>query len=209
MIAATRETASWKALHDLPRSDSSRLITVKIDSRSASDASAAASELSTKYDIGNIDVVLANAGVTSDSSSIIDVSIDQMQNLMDVNTYGPLLLFQAMWPLLSAAPSPKFVVISSIVGSIVEVEKFAFANPAYAMSKLAVSYLVRRLHHENERLIAMAIHPGWTQSDMGNLLAARVGMTEAPVAISVSTDGILSEVCQDCSELKLSKLTCW
>jgi NAD(P)-dependent dehydrogenase (short-subunit alcohol dehydrogenase family) len=65
---------------------------------------------------------------------------------------GPLVLFQASYPLLKASTAaPKFVIISSRAGSNV----IGAAIPgglSYGASKAAVNFLSRKLHFENEGL---------------------------------------------------------
>jgi norsolorinic acid ketoreductase len=54
-----------------------------------------------------------------------------MQEHFLVNAIGPVLLFQAVLPLLSKARNPKFVVMSSSAGTIADTEKRPFPNTAY------------------------------------------------------------------------------
>ena len=112
-----------------------------------------------------------------------------------INTVGPLVLFQSTWPLLHASTlCPKFILISSVGGSIsvgTEHNKF----PAYGASKAAANYLTRKLHFEHEDLsesliaplhslttsfvthftheVALAIGPGGVDTGMGKLFSHR------------------------------------
>jgi NAD(P)-dependent dehydrogenase (short-subunit alcohol dehydrogenase family) len=73
--------------------------------------------------------------------------------LIQVNVIGPLVLFQASYPLLKAStPAPKFVVISSRAGSITLGPTIPGIILSYGVSKAAVNYLVRKLHFENDGL---------------------------------------------------------
>ncbi|KAF7968112.1 hypothetical protein HWV62_31975 [Athelia sp. TMB] len=70
---------------------------------------------------------------------------------------GPQILFQATYPLLkTSTPVPKFIVITSIAGSIALGPSMPALNGAYTVSKAAVNYLARKLHFENEGLSAWA-----------------------------------------------------
>ena len=65
-----------------------------------------------------------------------------------VNTNGPLVLFQATYALLRASAEPKFIVISSAVGSITLGANLPFNIYAYGASKAAVNWVARKLHHD-------------------------------------------------------------
>jgi NAD(P)-dependent dehydrogenase (short-subunit alcohol dehydrogenase family) len=72
-----------------------------------------------------------------------------------VNVNGPLVLFQATYPLLKAStPSPKFIAVSSVSGSIEIGAAMPHKGLAYGASKAALNYVMRKLHHENDRLSA-------------------------------------------------------
>ncbi|KAK1770407.1 short-chain dehydrogenase [Phialemonium atrogriseum] len=194
VIAATRTPTPF--LTSLPARPGNRLILVTIDSASPTSALAAAEHIREEHGIARLDVVIANAGVGAAAPApVAEVPVRDVHDCVAVNAVAPLLLFQATWPLLErAAGPPKFVVISSVAGSLGRVSGYAPLCAAYGMSKAAVNFLVRRMGRENERLVALALHPGWVQTDMGNAAAVRLGMTEAPVEISTSARGILQEI---------------
>jgi NAD(P)-dependent dehydrogenase (short-subunit alcohol dehydrogenase family) len=67
-----------------------------------------------------------------------------------VNTIGTLVLFKASFELLKASTSaPKFVVISSLAGSIEQGGVFPMENAPYGITKAAVNFLARKLHTEH------------------------------------------------------------
>jgi NAD(P)-dependent dehydrogenase (short-subunit alcohol dehydrogenase family) len=69
---------------------------------------------------------------------------------LQVNTIGTLVLFKASFGLLKASTSsPKFVVISSVGGSIEVGAAFPFEAAPYGISKAAVNFLARKLHTEH------------------------------------------------------------
>jgi NAD(P)-dependent dehydrogenase (short-subunit alcohol dehydrogenase family) len=75
---------------------------------------------------------------------------------LQVNTLGPLVLFQAVYPLLKATTaSPKFIAISSFAGSIGSMSLgMSVKSIAYGTSKAALNFVMRKLHHENDGLSA-------------------------------------------------------
>lgn len=76
-----------------------------------------------------------------------------------------LALFQAVFPLLGGE-GKKFVAISSAVASIGDMEKVPMKSTAYGASKAALNYVIRKIHCENEGLIAFPLNPGWVQTDV-------------------------------------------
>lgn len=79
---------------------------------------------------------------------------------VDVNAAGVVRLFQATLPLLQKAKRPVFIVVSSVAGSIADMERVTFPISSYGASKATVNYLVRRMHFEQPELVAFAVHPG-------------------------------------------------
>lgn len=84
-----------------------------------------------------------------------------MKKMLDVNAIGPVYLFQAVVSLLQNAEKPKFVVITSVASSIGSMEDIPFTLTNYGTSKAAINYITRRIHFENEWLIAFPISPGY------------------------------------------------
>jgi len=137
--------------------------------------------------------VIANSGIYSNALAS-KVTVKELQEIYNVNTIGPVLLFQASLDLLLKSEKPKFVVVSSTMGSIELAPVFPAPTTAYGSSKAAVNYIVRRIHAENEKLIAFPIHPGWVQTEMGNGGAKAAGLEQAPQTLEESVTGILKEV---------------
>ena len=162
MIAAVRdpENASSRTLRALPKGDGSSLFIVKIDSASQVDPTIAIAHLRSAWNITCLDVVIANAGISKCLPRVADVTLEDLQEHISVNAMGPLLLFQAVLPLLEKSAEPKFVVISSSAGSLGGMETRAFPNAAYGTSKATLNYLTRKMHYEHENLVVFPVDPG-------------------------------------------------
>jgi NAD(P)-dependent dehydrogenase (short-subunit alcohol dehydrogenase family) len=66
-----------------------------------------------------------------------------------VKAIGPLVLFQASYEFLKASsPAPKFIIISSLMGSITFATKFPTHQLPYGASKSAVNWIASELHHD-------------------------------------------------------------
>jgi norsolorinic acid ketoreductase len=65
-----------------------------------------------------------------------------------------------MRQLLLASKTPRFVVVSTELGSIGFQSQRPIPDVAYGMSKAAVNFFVNKIHPEEEAIIAFPIHPG-------------------------------------------------
>ncbi|KAF4949206.1 hypothetical protein FGADI_9063 [Fusarium gaditjirri] len=166
-----------KALQDLPVGKGSKLITVKLDSSVPSDAAAAVAALKDEHGISALDIVIANAGIASDGGLVRDTTVDNIRKHFEVNTIGPVVLFQAVADLLQASKTgkPLFVAISTLIASLGSMERLVGLPPTsspYGGSKAALNWFIRRLHFEEPWLTSFVIHPGLVETDMA---AAAVG----------------------------------
>jgi norsolorinic acid ketoreductase len=160
VIAAVRDPSSTNDLTALKSGFGSKLIIVKIDSVSHTDAGAAVELLKSKYSISHIDVVIANAGVGKYWGPAVTTPIAEFQEHFQVNATGTLILFQAVHNLLDAAKNPKFVPIGTPVGSVGEQEAYPLPSTAYGTSKSALNFLTRKLHFEHENIVIFPLAPG-------------------------------------------------
>ena len=117
-------------------------------------------ELQNEHGIDHIDVVIANAATLAPPASTTTASIDDLRHSYQVNAFAHLLLFQATWPFLQKSKSPKFVSISTCVASISKMVDYSWPTAIYGSSKAAMNYIMKKMHHENDELVAFAVHPG-------------------------------------------------
>ena len=151
-----------KTLNDLPRNDSSRLIVVKIESASKTDASQAVEELQSKHGVKKFDVVVANAGAQW-LATLDDTTVEDLEQHFQVNVAGVFILFKAVAPLLKKSENPKFVAMGSIAGSLAFMaDHFPEDGPstAYSSSKTMVHSLLQKIHCSSPWLTAFPMHPG-------------------------------------------------
>jgi norsolorinic acid ketoreductase len=76
------------SLSDLERGTDSKLITVKIESRSESDAPNAVKLVQSEHGIDALDVVVANAGYGSIYGDLSAVQTQEVQDMVDINALG-------------------------------------------------------------------------------------------------------------------------
>jgi norsolorinic acid ketoreductase len=162
VISAVRndQDPTVNEIRKLPVANGSRHIVVKIDSNSSTDAEVAVEKLQSQFGITKLDTVIANAGIGKHWDIISRTPIQEVEDHLHTNSVGPFTLYLAVRSLLLASPKPRFVVISTVLGSIGLQYERTIPDVAYGMSKAAVNFFVGKLHHEEPRIISFPIHPG-------------------------------------------------
>jgi norsolorinic acid ketoreductase len=125
----------------------------------------AVEELKAKHKIVALDIVIASAGILEFYGPAERTSLQGTREHFNVNVVGTLALFQAVFPLISATidegkSTPKFVTLTSTIGSIGEMDNLPVASTAYGASKAALNYITKKIHLENPKLIAFPMNPG-------------------------------------------------
>lgn len=130
---------------------------------------------------GRLDILVNNAAVYLDGETGVkdlytaaDVPEEVMRATLEANLFAPILLTQALLPLLHKAQAGRIVNLSSILGSLTlhrdPASPIHGANSvAYDTSKTALNaytvHLAKAL--EGSRVKVNAAHPGWVQTAMG------------------------------------------
>ncbi|KAJ5697882.1 hypothetical protein N7488_011566 [Penicillium malachiteum] len=211
VIAAVRDPAgaSSQSLHSLPEGEFSHLITVKIESTSPTDPEAAVETLINEHGIDHVDVVIANAGISDDFSTVHKVPIPVLRQHINVNGFGPIYLYQAVYPLLKKSEKPTFVGVGSLLGSIGGMEQRPYPCAAYGPSKAILHWIVRKIHFENEEFVSFVADPGFPQTDMGNAGAKAVGLEKAFQTVEESVSGIVKTIDEGTRESVGAQLRIW
>jgi NAD(P)-dependent dehydrogenase (short-subunit alcohol dehydrogenase family) len=143
--------------------------------------------------VGHIDVLINNAAIIAPMSPVLATTAEHLRVSFEANTIGPLIIFQALWPLMERAKTPKLINISSSVGCITEAEPVP--GGAYGPSKTALNWLTKQTHIQHPGLIAIALHPGWVKTRAGEFCVKEWDYPgEPPVTIDDSVNGILSVI---------------
>jgi norsolorinic acid ketoreductase len=192
VFAGAREPDAAVELKQLQNTHSNLHI-VKLASTSEEDVTKAAQLI--ERTTGRVDVVIANAGIAYSFINPAEVPLNDIRDHFEVNTIGPLILYQGTRNLLKRSTDPKFIVISTAAGSIKsqDVMPSVFTGVAYGTSKAAVNYITKRIHLENQdtNLTAFVVHPGFVATDMGNNGVKVLGLEKADITIQESVDGLL------------------
>lgn len=113
-------------------------------------------------DLGPIDVVVANAGITRDAP-FHKMTPDQWKEVVDTNLTGVFNTVHPVWPGMRERKFGRIIVISSING-----QKGQFAQVNYAATKAGDLGIVKSLAQEGARagITANAICPGYIATEM-------------------------------------------
>ncbi|KAL1679595.1 hypothetical protein EV122DRAFT_209541 [Schizophyllum commune] len=164
VFAGARDLSRADSLHALANAHPERVHVIKVVSADKEDNKTAIEEI--KRVAGRLDVVIANAGIGDSYEKALEVPTEQMVRHFEINTNGPLVLFQAAYPLLRGSKTPKFVTISSALGSIALAGQMALDVYAYGASKAAVNWVMRKFHHDFPDMVIFPISPGRVLTDM-------------------------------------------
>lgn len=162
VIAGVRNPAdaSSKSLETISTGSGSKVITVTIDSSDEASAKKAVETLQSQHGIDKLDIVIANAGISKYYGNADITPISEVREHFEINAIGALVLFQATVPLLRKSSAPMFVGLSTGVASIGDMGGIPLPATAYGISKVALNYLLRKIHFENPDITAFAMSPG-------------------------------------------------
>ena len=113
-------------------------------------------------DLGPVDVVVANAGITRDAP-FHKMTPDQWKQVIDTNLTGVFNTVHPLWPGMRERKFGRVVVISSING-----QKGQFGQVNYAATKAGDLGIIKSLAQEGARfgITANAVCPGYIATEM-------------------------------------------
>ena len=181
VLAGCREPGRATALNGLTGEHPGRLHVLPLDVADARSRAAFAAELPLVLDGRRVDLLVNNAGVLHSGERFGTLEAAGLEHSFRVNAVGPLLLVQALAPLL--ADGARIANISSRLGSMGLTTRFG--TPGYALSKAALNMATVQLAHAlaDRGIVVAAFSPGWVRTDMGG--------SDADTSPEEAVDGVL------------------
>jgi NAD(P)-dependent dehydrogenase (short-subunit alcohol dehydrogenase family) len=136
-----------------------------LDTSSEESIQAAASDL--KKRLKALHVLINNAAILDTwQGTILTAKAAEIRDTFITNTLGPILLTQALLPLLEAGKPSRVINVSSQLGSI---QNMTDGWAGYGISKAALNAATRKLAQAlKPRGISVNVaSPGWVRTDMG------------------------------------------
>ncbi|MGH8184157.1 MAG: SDR family oxidoreductase [Rhodanobacteraceae bacterium] len=165
VLACCRNPSEAKVLGALAAAHGERLAIHALD---VGDPAAvdALPQAAAKY-LQRIDLLINNAGVLVSGERFGNVMAESLAESFAVNASAPLLITQALAPLLALGNKPRVLCVTSQIGSIAQAT--SFRTISYAMSKAALNMAVKRLAAElgPRGIVVLTAHPGWIKTEMG------------------------------------------
>jgi len=120
--------------------------------------------------VGDLDVLVNNAGISGGRISPGDATADDMRSVYETNVFGAVRVLHAFIPLLEKSTAPVVVNVSSGVGSLGLAADsqgpWREANyPVYASSKAALNMLTIRYAAAFPTMRINSVDPGFTATD--------------------------------------------
>lgn len=173
-------------------------------------ASIAAAAKRIQSELGRLDVLVNNAGISHAGDSKLGlreivaahmpsvVSLDEVRAVFETNVFGVIAVTQAMLPLLREAPAGRIVNVSSSVGSLAgllnRANPYRYVSGSYGPSKTALNAITLEFaaELENTRIKVNAVCPGYTATDLNQFQGTRTveqGAREAVRLALLGADG--------------------
>jgi NAD(P)-dependent dehydrogenase (short-subunit alcohol dehydrogenase family) len=114
-----------------------------------------------------LDGLINNAGVLVSGERYGAIAAKTLTESFASNVCGPVLLTQALSPLLEKVKNAKVMNLSSRLGSVAA--GGGFGTPSYAISKAALNMATHQLAAAlaPHGVIVFCVSPGWVSTDMG------------------------------------------
>lgn len=183
VIGVRSEEQGHAALRQLEGLGKVSLLVVDV-SETKSIASAASKFAS----IGQLDVLINNAGIYPDEGiSILNVAREQMVSTFQTNTFGPLEMTQAFFPYLKKSSAARVINLSSGYGQL---DGLSANVPSYCLSKLALNGVTIMLAEalKADGIAVNSMCPGWVRTDMGGASATRSVEEGADTAVWLASE---------------------
>ncbi|KAJ5852749.1 Short-chain dehydrogenase/reductase SDR [Penicillium soppii] len=169
-IIATARQDNSSQLKEIVDASSGRVQLVKLDVTDALSVQEAVQAVERQLQGKGLDYLINNAGAMDWSPTGIE-GMDNLTEMLNVNTTGPHIVSRAFLPLLRKGEKKTVINISTTLGSIAMVDAFRLLpSPAYKISKAALNMLTAQYakQYANDGFTFLGISPGWLRTDLGS-----------------------------------------
>jgi NAD(P)-dependent dehydrogenase (short-subunit alcohol dehydrogenase family) len=138
---------------------------IQLDSTDATSIRAAVDRL--RDEVGSLDVLVNNAGISGLQRPIAEATDDDLRTVFETNVFGAAEVIRAFTPLLEASDAPVVVNVSSAVGSLTlnSAPDARWSILAYPMSKAALNMLTIQYARAFPRWRVNSATPGLTATE--------------------------------------------
>lgn len=165
VVACCRQPQQAEALNRLADQYKDQFSIHRLDVRELTEID----QLSHKLQDLPIDILINNAGVYphAQNGEFGRISYDDWMEAFRVNTFAPLKMVEALIEQIACSQLKIVATITSKMGSIADNQRGG--SYIYRSSKAAVNMVVKSLAIDLQPrgIIAVLLHPGWVQTDMG------------------------------------------
>lgn len=165
VVACCRQPQQAEALNRLADQYKDQFSIHRLDVRELTEID----QLSHKLQDLPIDILINNAGVYphAQNGEFGRISYDDWMEAFRVNTFAPLKMVEALIEQIACSQLKIVATITSKMGSIADNQRGG--SYIYRSSKAAVNTVVKSLAIDLQPrgIIAVLLHPGWVQTDMG------------------------------------------
>ncbi len=182
VVLTSRDPAKGRAAARALRGQGLEVESRTLDVISARSIGALAAFLEKRH--GRLDVLVNNAGILIDphGSHFLGSRVKTYRDTLETNLFGPLMLCQALAPLMRKNGYGRIVNVSSGLGQL---SAMGTGTPAYRISKTALNALTRIVAAElkDANVLVNSMCPGWVKTGIGGPQAPRTPQQAADTAV--------------------------
>jgi len=191
IFATCRKPQSATDLQTLQHDNPDALTIIQLDVNNNDDIQNMVTQVSART--SHLDLLINNAGIYPKNPPNIsygNLESAALSQVMTTNSIAPVIVTQALTPLLQNAANPKVLMVSSQMGSIARAGASGFS---YRMSKAALNMATKILSLTLSDITVITTHPGWVSTDMGGSSAPVTPAQSAAGLAAVITDAKKSD----------------
>lgn len=186
VLLASRTLAKGRAAAKLLAVEGLDVEPVRLDVTDPDQIKTLARDLRTR--LAGLDVLVNNAGVLLDprGGRFLDSRQATYERTLATNVLGPLMLCQAVLPMMIERGYGRIVNLSSGLGQL---DEMGSGTPAYRISKTALNALTRIVASDTRGsgVLVNSVCPGWVRTEMGGTEAPRTVAQGADTAVWLAT----------------------